>query len=80
MAGVAPTTAPLPQPLRRAEVIAELEHLLGTDADASIARTLALVLSTMVGGCLAAASANVFNCVLDRDIDVEALVDPDTDI
>ena len=30
---------------------------------------LLLVLSTMVGGCLAAASANVFNCVLDRDID-----------
>jgi protoheme IX farnesyltransferase len=30
---------------------------------------LALVLATMVGGCLAAASANVFNCVLDRDID-----------
>ena len=23
----------------------------------------------MVGGCLAAASANAFNCVLDRDID-----------
>jgi protoheme IX farnesyltransferase len=30
---------------------------------------LLLVLSTMIGGCLAAASANVFNCVLDRDID-----------
>ena len=30
---------------------------------------LTLVLATMVGGCLAAASANVFNCVLDRDID-----------
>jgi protoheme IX farnesyltransferase len=30
---------------------------------------LLLVLHTMVGGCLAAASANVFNCVLDRDID-----------
>jgi heme o synthase len=30
---------------------------------------LRLVLLTMVGGCLAAASANVFNCVLDRDID-----------
>jgi len=30
---------------------------------------LLLVLVTMVGGCLAAASANVFNCVLDRDID-----------
>ena len=30
---------------------------------------LLLVLLTMVGGCLAAASANVFNCVLDRDID-----------
>jgi len=30
---------------------------------------LGLVLATMVGGCLAAASANVFNCVLDRDID-----------
>ena len=28
-----------------------------------------LVLATLVGGCLAAASANVFNCVLDRDID-----------
>lgn len=28
-----------------------------------------LVLVTMVGGCFAAASANVFNCVLDRDID-----------
>ena len=27
------------------------------------------MLSTLVGGCLAAASANVFNCVLDRDID-----------
>ena len=30
---------------------------------------LTLVLCTLVGGCLAAASANVFNCVLDRDID-----------
>ncbi|HEU5487154.1 MAG TPA: heme o synthase [Microlunatus sp.] len=30
---------------------------------------LVLVLATLVGGCLAAASANVFNCVLDRDID-----------
>jgi heme o synthase len=30
---------------------------------------LRLVLLTMAGGCLAAASANVFNCVLDRDID-----------
>ena len=30
---------------------------------------LTLVLATLVGGCLAAASANVFNCVLDRDID-----------
>jgi protoheme IX farnesyltransferase len=30
---------------------------------------LRVVLLTMVGGCLAAASANVFNCVLDRDID-----------
>ena len=30
---------------------------------------LVLVLNTMLGGCLAAASANVFNCVLDRDID-----------
>jgi protoheme IX farnesyltransferase len=30
---------------------------------------LTLVLFTLVGGCLAAASANVFNCVLDRDID-----------
>jgi protoheme IX farnesyltransferase len=30
---------------------------------------LSLVLATMIGGCLAAASANVFNCVLDRDID-----------
>jgi protoheme IX farnesyltransferase len=30
---------------------------------------LSLVLLTMVGGCLAAASASVFNCVLDRDID-----------
>ena len=30
---------------------------------------LMLVLLTLVGGCLAAASANVFNCVLDRDID-----------
>ena len=28
-----------------------------------------MVLFTMVGGCLAAASANAFNCVLDRDID-----------
>lgn len=28
-----------------------------------------LVLWTMVGGCLAAGSANTFNCVLDRDID-----------
>ncbi|MBA8794260.1 protoheme IX farnesyltransferase [Friedmanniella endophytica] len=28
-----------------------------------------LVAATLVGGCLAAASANVFNCVLDRDID-----------
>ena len=31
--------------------------------------SLRLVLLTMVGGCLAAASANAFNCVLDRDID-----------
>ena len=31
--------------------------------------SLALVAYTLVGGCLAAASANVFNCVLDRDID-----------
>ena len=30
---------------------------------------LTVVLATMLGGCLAAASANVFNCVLDRDID-----------
>jgi protoheme IX farnesyltransferase len=30
---------------------------------------LGLVLTTMIGGCLAAASANAFNCVLDRDID-----------
>jgi protoheme IX farnesyltransferase len=30
---------------------------------------LSLVLTTMIGGCLAAASANTFNCVLDRDID-----------
>jgi heme o synthase len=30
---------------------------------------LTVVLTTMVGGCLAAASANAFNCVLDRDID-----------
>jgi protoheme IX farnesyltransferase len=30
---------------------------------------LGLVLTTMVGGCLAAASANTLNCVLDRDID-----------
>jgi protoheme IX farnesyltransferase len=30
---------------------------------------LLLVLNTLVGGCLAAASANVFNSVLDRDID-----------
>ncbi|MCW2809995.1 MAG: ctaB [Friedmanniella sp.] len=30
---------------------------------------IGLVVATMVGGCLAAASANVFNCVLDRDID-----------
>ena len=30
---------------------------------------LRLVLLTMVGGCLAAASANAINCVLDRDID-----------
>ena len=30
---------------------------------------LKVVLLTMVGGCLAAASANAFNCVLDRDID-----------
>ncbi len=30
---------------------------------------LSLVLLTMTGGCLAAASANAFNCVLDRDID-----------
>ena len=28
-----------------------------------------LVLWTLVGGCLAAGSANVFNCVIDRDID-----------
>lgn len=31
--------------------------------------SLTLVLATMVGGCFAAASANAFNCVLDRDID-----------
>jgi protoheme IX farnesyltransferase len=30
---------------------------------------LHVVLTTMIGGCLAAASANVINCVLDRDID-----------
>jgi heme o synthase len=30
---------------------------------------LEVVLTTMFGGCLAAASANAFNCVLDRDID-----------
>ena len=30
---------------------------------------LLLVVNTMVGGCFAAASANVFNSVLDRDID-----------
>ena len=30
---------------------------------------LSVVLFTMVGGCLAAASANALNCVLDRDID-----------
>jgi heme o synthase len=30
---------------------------------------LMVVLTTMVGGCMAAASANAFNCVLDRDID-----------
>ncbi|MGO1973908.1 MAG: heme o synthase [Propionibacteriaceae bacterium] len=30
---------------------------------------LTLVLATLVGGMLAAASANVFNCILDRDID-----------
>ena len=28
-----------------------------------------LVINTMIGGCLAAASANTINCVLDRDID-----------
>jgi len=28
-----------------------------------------VVLATMMGGCLAAASANAINCVLDRDID-----------
>ena len=31
--------------------------------------SLKVVLSTMIGGCLAAASANAINCVLDRDID-----------
>ena len=31
--------------------------------------SLGLLLSTVAGGTLAAASANVFNCVLDRDID-----------
>lgn len=31
--------------------------------------SLSLVLWTLLGGCLAAGSANVFNCVLDRDID-----------
>jgi heme o synthase len=30
---------------------------------------LKVVLTTMVGGCLAAARANALNCVLDRDID-----------
>jgi protoheme IX farnesyltransferase len=31
--------------------------------------SLKVVLTTMIGGCLAAASANAINCVLDRDID-----------
>ena len=31
--------------------------------------SLKVVITTMIGGCLAAASANAFNCVLDRDID-----------
>ncbi len=31
--------------------------------------SLRLVALTMIGGCLAAASANTINCVLDRDID-----------
>ncbi len=31
--------------------------------------SLRLVALTMIGGCLAAASANAINCVLDRDID-----------
>jgi heme o synthase len=31
--------------------------------------SLEVVLTTMIGGCLAAASANAINCVLDRDID-----------
>jgi protoheme IX farnesyltransferase len=31
--------------------------------------SLRVVVTTMIGGCLAAASANAFNCVLDRDID-----------
>jgi heme o synthase len=30
---------------------------------------LNVVLTAMIGGCFAAASANAFNCVLDRDID-----------
>ncbi|HJV14427.1 MAG TPA: heme o synthase [Propionibacteriaceae bacterium] len=30
---------------------------------------LKIVITTMIGGCLAAASANAVNCVLDRDID-----------
>jgi heme o synthase len=30
---------------------------------------LKVVVTTMIGGCLAAASANALNCVLDRDID-----------
>ena len=31
--------------------------------------SLKVVLTAMIGGCLAAASANAINCVLDRDID-----------
>lgn len=34
---------------------------------------VALLVCTVVGGTLAAASANVFNCVLDRDIDAAML-------
>jgi protoheme IX farnesyltransferase len=49
-----------------APVMILAQHSLGT---ASSIPNLWLVLGTLVGGTLSAASANAFNCYLDRDID-----------